>query len=683
MSDAKRPASVTLVDLFDDETTPVPDGPLPRGTPLSIDVWDVDAVLGRSAGASVYACHNRNAPRIRAALKVPQAEHPAAVADFQREARLLAHLDHPNIVSVRNIRLDHHPPYIEMPILDGEDLQDVLSTGPLVRTDLLRTAAGLCAAVAHLEARGVHHRDLKPGNVRLGRDGPVVFDFGVACSAAEPAPDGELRGTVGYLPPEWSPDAPGDGGARDRYALGVVLFECSTGRLAFPLDPERSRLEQLMAVQEQVAAQDHLDPGPDHPRGVRELVRRLTHRAPEQRAVPLAAVAEALAALAEDQPGADDQLWTVVTAAAARSEPPVVVPVVAAPSAPSPRPRLAVVGGAALAAVLGAAVALMWPEPPAPGSGTMAVRLALELVPAESPLPVSVALDGVVFEPTARPTLSPGAHQLTARVGVQCGGASLPAWCSTKNVSFDVPKNTREHILHTLKLPAVVAQPVQVSVAGARPQRVRVDGGPWTACGVDCATTALPGPARALVVQRGTCPDDPCGEQCPAGCLEASTSLAVPFSATALRAEFTWPEAPEQSAPVVSSGPGRPITVGAFRAFLKAHPEYVPGGSAARRDADARYLPGWEGTDARDRFTGAPLPSGALVDGVSPRIYAAFCASRGGVARMDDGPPQLGGRDYELRQADGGWVAMDASGATRPVHDSRGALRHFTARCRR
>lgn len=128
---------------------------------------------------------------------------------------------------------------------------------------------------------------------------------------------------------------------------------------------------------------------------------------------------------------------------------------------------------------------------------------------------------------------------------------------------------------------------------------------------------------------------------------------------------------------------GRPITVAAFQAFLQRHPDYAPGTAMARQKADEKYLPGWEGEVPVDRFTGRPLPPEALVEGLSPAVAAAYCASRGGVARIGDGPAQLHGRAYELRKTDSGWVGLDDAGTQVPVTEARRSLRHFTVRCRR
>ena len=100
----------------------------------SVDVWVVDQRLGQGGIGTVYRCHNRHAPRIRAAVKLlsPSLAVSAEVRRrFVREAELLFQLDHPNIVKVRNIRMDHEPPFIEMAFVEGQTIAAVLSRGAL------------------------------------------------------------------------------------------------------------------------------------------------------------------------------------------------------------------------------------------------------------------------------------------------------------------------------------------------------------------------------------------------------------------------------------------------------------------------------------------------------------------------------------------------------------------------
>ena len=708
MSDGRHPASETLVDLFTDEEAGTPRARI--DDPEAFDVWRVDQVLSRGEHASVLACHNQHAPRIRAALKTPAGEahsDPELRRQFQREAQLLSQLDHPHVIQVRNARLDHTPPFIEMPFIEGVTLEQALSNGPLPPADLRAMARGLCAAVAHMQSQDIHHRDIKPGNVLCGDSGPILIDFGLATTAAESVvtPLKGIQGTPGYLPPEWAPDTVVHGADWDRYALGVVLYECCTGRRAFPLARDRTRMEQLFTIQQQVVATEQLDPGPDTPPWLRTLVMELTHHLPERRQVDLDRVATDLHEESEDGALLPEQ-ETQFPYEAFEDEPSDRVPARPPEPARTPPetaepirrgPRLTSI--AAIVAVLAISGGfLAWWETAStePSSGTVSIRLALELTPSTSPLPVSFRLDDTVMEGSQPPVVSPGEHTLVARVGEDCDTGSLPSWCAEVRKTFEVEAGRREHVLLSLTLPEVPSHPVALSSNGTPPTRGRVDDGPWFDCDArdGCTLALMPGPARSLVFQAGACPDIPCSERCPSDCVEQTLTQTVSFAPDApMSLSIDLPplvqarsEArSERSAPgPVPPSLGPAITVGAFQDFLRAHPEWVRGGAAALAHADNKYLPRWDGVTATHHLSGAPLPTSALLDRVSPEVYDAYCAARGGVARVEDGQAKLiAGRDHELRRSGASWVALDASGAERKVTNTRKTLSNFIVRCRR
>ena len=688
MSDVQRPASITFADLLEADTSDQALEPRPSD-PSDMGIWAVDAVVGRSEQATVYACHNRSAPRIRAALKVAAVGGRFSESGLLQEAQLAARLEHPNIVRVRTVVLDHDPPYIEMALVDGPDLREVLASGGLSHPELVALAAGLVDAVSTMHAAGIHHRDLKPGNVLQGADGPVLIDFGLAQSAADAGtPLQGVQGTVGYLPPEWAPDAVVDGESWDRYALGVVLYEAATGLLAFPLDRQRSRLEQVFAVQAQVKARGALDPGSGVPPLLRGLVLRLTSPDPADRAVDFAQVLSQLRSW---------ELRPPQTLFPDEGSMEALPPDDAAEQSGGGRPWLgAVLAAGAVLLVLGAWWAWQ-PEAPEYGPGSVVVRLALQTSPVDPGLPVALMLDGEAFELSERPALTVGEHQLEAKVGEDCGAGELPAWCRTATDLLSVQDSSRGHVLHTLSLPVAKPIPVELKVAGAAPVRARVDAGPWQSCSsASCSLQALPGPSRSLTVQAGECPDEPCADACPSGCVEASTAVEVPFApaedlTAALRLEplsVVHSQPPDGSADSVSSPPSSPpsagpaITVGAFVRWLEANPSFQPGGADAVAHADDNYLKGWVGLEARDSLSGAVIPASMTVDLVSPKIFEAYCEGRGGVLGLGDGP-KTGGGAFELRKSESGWMSLDGAGQERPVKLATRSLRHFTVRCRR
>src|SRR5205823_7522352 len=140
---------------------------------------------------------------------------------------------HPNVVGVYDYGQDPSGPFIVMELIDGEDLASILRrTGPLPPRQAGRIAAEVARALAAAHARGIVHRDVKPGNVLVSADGRVkVTDFGIARAIAEAQMTlpGTTLGSVHYFSPE---QARGETAseASDIYALGIVLYEMLTGR---------------------------------------------------------------------------------------------------------------------------------------------------------------------------------------------------------------------------------------------------------------------------------------------------------------------------------------------------------------------------------------------------------------------------------------------------------------------
>jgi len=263
-----------------------------RGGPYhpgdEIDGWIVEAVLGDGGMGRVYRCHNARAPRITGAIKTMRTERMSRSAQkrFVREAELLFDLDHPNIVKVRNVRLGHEPPYLEMEHVNGLSIEDMLRRGPLPLEDALRLFAQLADAVAFIHGRHVQHRDIKPANLLVDPQGRLVLvDFGLARDAqAAPITQTEvLFGTVSYAPPEWAIPAMLDPHRWDVYSMGVVFYEMLTGEVAFPMSSSFSAPQAAVEVMSAKLRSPSLDPGEDFPDPVRALVQQLTHPVPEER----------------------------------------------------------------------------------------------------------------------------------------------------------------------------------------------------------------------------------------------------------------------------------------------------------------------------------------------------------------------------------------------------------------
>jgi serine/threonine protein kinase len=254
----------------------------------AIDVWIIDHALGQGGMGSVYRCHNRNAPRILAAIKVLDPtlrRSEGAKARFVREAEILYALDHPNVVKVRGVRMDVSTPYLEMEFVDGTDLETKLSSGAFSIPIATTLTMQLVDALAHVHSKGVQHRDIKPSNLIVqGADRIKLVDFGIATEsdAAKLTLGNQAFGSVSYVPPEWL-STNVDPTLWDIYAAGLVIGELFTGRQAFPLYPEATlnqEVHRIIREKENMAA---LELPPRFPDPIRELVREMTRADPKRR----------------------------------------------------------------------------------------------------------------------------------------------------------------------------------------------------------------------------------------------------------------------------------------------------------------------------------------------------------------------------------------------------------------
>ncbi len=217
-------------------------------------------VLGRGGMGEVLLAHDRRIGRDVAVKRLTSgAPTQDEVARFLREARIQARLDHPSIVPVYELgREPSGRPYFTMKRLSGTTLADVLVQRSATRQRLLRALVEVCRAVDFAHARGVVHRDLKPGNIVLGEYGEVyVLDWGAArvdhdapgVATADidtlegSAPAGQVLGTPGYMAPEQL-QHPEVGRAADVYSLGAILFEILAGE---PLHPRATAIPSTLS----------------------------------------------------------------------------------------------------------------------------------------------------------------------------------------------------------------------------------------------------------------------------------------------------------------------------------------------------------------------------------------------------------------------------------------------------
>ena len=198
--------------------------------------------IGRGGMADVYLANDLILDNERVAIKVLRTNYQTdqvAVARFQREARAMAELSHPNIVAIRDIGEEDGQQFLVMEYVDGSDLKKYIQDhAPLSNQDVVRIMGEVLSAMTLAHQKGIIHRDLKPQNVLLTKDGRAkVTDFGIAVAFAETSltQTNSMLGSVHYLSPE---QARGSKATiqSDIYAMGIMLFEMLTGHIPYDGD---------------------------------------------------------------------------------------------------------------------------------------------------------------------------------------------------------------------------------------------------------------------------------------------------------------------------------------------------------------------------------------------------------------------------------------------------------------
>ena len=248
--------------------------------------YDVTALIGEGGMGQVYQATDTKLNR-QVALKIlPEAfaADPDRLARFQREAQVLASLNHPGIAAIYGIEEQDGTRALVLELVEGPTLADRISKGPIPIDEALPIAKQIAEALEAAHEAGVIHRDLKPANIKVKDDGTVkVLDFGLA-KAFDPSPAGDpsesptltaaatqmgvIMGTAAYMSPEQAKGRPVDKRA-DVWAFGAVLYEMLTGRRAFPGDDISDTLATVLKFEP-----DWDGLGADTPSSVRRLLRR-------------------------------------------------------------------------------------------------------------------------------------------------------------------------------------------------------------------------------------------------------------------------------------------------------------------------------------------------------------------------------------------------------------------------
>jgi Tol biopolymer transport system component len=258
--------------------------------------YEILSAIGAGGMGEVYRAHDSRLNRDVALKVLPEvfAADPDRMARFEREARVLGALNHPNIAAIYGLEEFGSGRALVMELVEGQTLADRIAKGPIPIDEALPIAKQLSEALEYAHDHGVVHRDLKPANIKVTADGTVkVLDFGLAKAlqdepiAADPRDSptlsmaatmpGVILGTAAYMSPEQAKGKPVDRRA-DIWAFGCVLFEMLTGK---PLYSGDTAAETLASI---IKEEPPLDRLPSRmPPTIRNLLRRCLEKDPRQR----------------------------------------------------------------------------------------------------------------------------------------------------------------------------------------------------------------------------------------------------------------------------------------------------------------------------------------------------------------------------------------------------------------
>ncbi len=195
--------------------------------------------LGQGGMASVYKAYHPELDRFVAIKFMHQSfqEDPNFIARFEREARIIARLDHPNIVPVYDFSNNQGQPYLVMKYIEGQTLRHVLAVDGYPVIQLLAMIRAVAAGLSYAHQQGVLHRDIKPANILIDNENrPYLSDFGLARLAqvgSSTLSQDMLLGTPHYMSPEQARGQQELTPATDIYSLGVILYEIAVGQVPF------------------------------------------------------------------------------------------------------------------------------------------------------------------------------------------------------------------------------------------------------------------------------------------------------------------------------------------------------------------------------------------------------------------------------------------------------------------
>lgn len=257
----------------------------PHNSNRSIGKYPVLRKLGDGGMSSVYLARHPLLDRQLIIKQLKNVSGEQAVKRFEREARIMLDLRHENIVQVYDYFHERGASYIVMEYVDGVSLDKLLEPGtPLDETAVLLLIRETARALCYAHRRGIVHRDIKPGNILISKEGAVkLTDFGIATSSREAEAgltvSGMTLGTPAYMSPEQLSSSHTVDRRADSYSLGITLYEAACGKQPFPA---QFCPETISAIQQG----HYIRPRKVNPalsRRTARLIRRLIHRKPQRR----------------------------------------------------------------------------------------------------------------------------------------------------------------------------------------------------------------------------------------------------------------------------------------------------------------------------------------------------------------------------------------------------------------
>ena len=326
LTPAGRPPSLT-------KTLESPAHVLAKGS-LVAGKYRITEEIGRGGMGVVYEAEDTKLARKVAIKVLPESftQDPERLARFEREARVLASLNHPNIAAIYGVEEAEGKRFLVLEFVEGENLAERLTKGPLSLEETLEVCGQIADGLEGAHERGIIHRDLKPANVKITPEGKAkILDFGLAKAlvaeltavdiansptiTANMTQPGVILGTAAYMSPEQATGRAVDKRA-DIWAFGCILYECLTGKRAFPGD---TATESMAAVLRGEPDWDSLPAGT--PQNVRAVLGRCLQKDPRLRLRDIGDArleigeSSAFASEAAAAPRRPSLLWLAVVAA--------------------------------------------------------------------------------------------------------------------------------------------------------------------------------------------------------------------------------------------------------------------------------------------------------------------------------------------------------------------------------